>query len=777
MVSRLLVSQCIDRLVACLLPCPQSETRRYAIASHVVDCIKRCFQGGSQPMAHRRVEAFPFGSVPLKAYLPDGDVDISIFVEGLTEQGTKKFKEQWAYDLKSFLEAEMEAGQAEAGSGKAGKGPGHGHGRQFQIQEVQAIQAEVKIVKCIVSGLEVDVSCNALGGLCTVGFLEWCDDRIGKDHLLKKSILLIKAWCYYESRLLGAHHGMLSSYALEVMVLYVMNVHGEEMDSPMEVFLRFMQVFADFDWERYCLSVLGPIELEHFPHPRVAAAWTTETTDPTVLDTEELIDAVLRFSTKPTEAAQAIRCLVETTDTIDSSSAGVRMNMKHLNIMDPLMPTNNLGRSVSKTNAVRMRMAFAHGSKSLMHVFMHQEPAVVSQRIALYFNSTWNSIHRVSFDNRSFSTSAGRLNPEYLFMTNSTSQRMVGVGGIGGIGGLGSVNGGHGGSHPAQRRVSSVPESDVADVNEDAARNGNGQPGLNGNGTGKEECPSSSQGGGPVGAPISTPTSAPAPAGVVPDSPNTTTATTNSNKKPTTSANNTSSATHRRSNSVTSTISMGSMNTIGSTVLAMQMFTPGGASRQGDSLASDTQAIMANIEFARKCQDVQEDAWGGMGARSLNDYDDSLSREISTVGALPTFDKHDSAMATTWASIAAQGRGSGLTPRGSCTLSRRDSLSVNPSNSVSPTRSPHNGLERRRSAGTRLREQLQALKSEGVDPQSLVRRLEGVQLSETADGDNGRPGGPGGGPASAGATTNAPTTWSSIAAKKPGESRFLSPES
>jgi len=187
---------------------------------------------------------------------------------------------------------------------------------------------------------------------------------------------------------------------------------------------------------------------------------------------------------------------------------------------------------------------------------------------------------------------------------------------------------------------------------------------------------------------------------------------------------------------------------------------------------------MANIEFARKCQDVQEDAWGGMGARSLNDYDDSLSREISTVGALPTFDKHDSAMATTWASIAAQGRGSGLTPRGSCTLSRRDSLSVNPSNSVSPTRSPHNGLERRRSAGTRLREQLQALKSEGVDPQSLVRRLEGVQLSETADGDNGRPGGPGGGrPASASATTNAPTTWSSIAAKKPGESRFLSPES
>jgi len=45
----------------------------------------------------------------------------------------------------------------------------------------------------------------------------------------------VKAWCYYESRLLGAHHGLLSTYALEVLVLFVFNLHHAVISSPLEV--------------------------------------------------------------------------------------------------------------------------------------------------------------------------------------------------------------------------------------------------------------------------------------------------------------------------------------------------------------------------------------------------------------------------------------------------------------------------------------------------------------------------------------------------------------
>ena len=45
----------------------------------------------------------------------------------------------------------------------------------------------------------------------------------------------MKAWCYYESRLLGAHHGLISTYALETMVLYIFNVHHRDLDTPCQV--------------------------------------------------------------------------------------------------------------------------------------------------------------------------------------------------------------------------------------------------------------------------------------------------------------------------------------------------------------------------------------------------------------------------------------------------------------------------------------------------------------------------------------------------------------
>ena len=45
----------------------------------------------------------------------------------------------------------------------------------------------------------------------------------------------MKAWCYYESRLLGAHHSLLSTYALETMVLYIFNMYVEELSSPLKV--------------------------------------------------------------------------------------------------------------------------------------------------------------------------------------------------------------------------------------------------------------------------------------------------------------------------------------------------------------------------------------------------------------------------------------------------------------------------------------------------------------------------------------------------------------
>jgi len=71
---------------------------------------------------------------------------------------------------------------------------------------------------------------------CWDDFVEGQVDRlVGQDHLFKRSVILVKAWCYYESRILGAHHGLISTYALETLVLYIFHVFHSSLRGPLQV--------------------------------------------------------------------------------------------------------------------------------------------------------------------------------------------------------------------------------------------------------------------------------------------------------------------------------------------------------------------------------------------------------------------------------------------------------------------------------------------------------------------------------------------------------------
>lgn len=72
-----------------------------------------------------------FGSVPLKTYLPDGDIDLAMF----QETGTK-LRDSWTTDLKEFLETK---------TAKAAP--------QYRIRDVQIINAEVRQLCWLPTGL------------------------------------------------------------------------------------------------------------------------------------------------------------------------------------------------------------------------------------------------------------------------------------------------------------------------------------------------------------------------------------------------------------------------------------------------------------------------------------------------------------------------------------------------------------------------------------------------------------------------------------------------
>uniref|UniRef100_A0A6N2NDF6 PAP/OAS1 substrate-binding-related domain-containing protein n=1 Tax=Salix viminalis TaxID=40686 RepID=A0A6N2NDF6_SALVM len=191
----------------------------------------------------------------------------------------------------------------------------------FRVKEVQYIQAEVKIIKCLVENIVVDISFNQLGGLCTLCFLEEVDNLINQNHLFKRSIILIKAWCYYESRILGAHHGLISTYALTELgsVLY-----------------RFLEFFSKFDWDNLCVSLWGPVPISSLPDV---------TAEPPRKDGGELLLSKLFL-----EACSAVYAVLPA----GQDNQGQPFLSKYFNVIDPLRVNNNLGRSVNKEYAVHL---------------------------------------------------------------------------------------------------------------------------------------------------------------------------------------------------------------------------------------------------------------------------------------------------------------------------------------------------------------------------------------------------------------------------------------
>ncbi|CAN1793801.1 hypothetical protein LINPERHAP1_LOCUS20119 [Linum perenne] len=324
-------------LIECIKPNEPSENQRKAVASYVQQLIAKCFP----------CQVFTFGSVPLKTYLPDGDIDLTAFSKN------QALKESWAHQVRDMLENEEKNENAE-----------------FHVKEVQYIQAEVKLIKCLVENIVVDISFNQLGGLCTLCFLEEVDHKIGNDHLFKRSIILIKAWCYYESRILGAHHGLISTYALETLVLYIFHVFNNSFAGPLEVLYRFLEFFSKFDWDNFCVSLWGPVPISSLPN--VTAEAPRKDDGDLLLDKSFLDACGLAYAVFPN----------------GQENNGLPFASKHLNVIDPLRVNNNLGRSVSKGNFFRIRSAFAFGAKKLARL-LECDSENIHFEVNQFFQNTW----------------------------------------------------------------------------------------------------------------------------------------------------------------------------------------------------------------------------------------------------------------------------------------------------------------------------------------------------------------------------------------------------
>ncbi|PIN07823.1 Polynucleotide adenylyltransferase [Handroanthus impetiginosus] len=331
-----------EQVLNCVHPTLDSEEKRRDVIDYIQQLIK----------SHLSCEVVSYGSVPLKTYLPDGDIDLTVLKGHNAE-------ETLAHDVLALLQGEEQNENAE-----------------YQVKDTHFIDAEVKLVKCLVCNIVIDISFNQLGGLSTLCFLEQVDRVVGRNHLFKRSIILVKMWCYYESRILGAHHGLISTYALETLVLYIFNLFHSSLSGPLSVLYRFLDYYSQFDWENFCISLNGPVCKSSLPDIVVKMP---ESGSNNLLLSQSFLKNCMEMFSVPSRGLE------------ESPKA---FQMKHLNIIDPLKENNNLGRSVNRGNFYRIQSAFKYGAHKLGQVLLQPRDKVADEINEFFSNTRARHAHQ-----------------------------------------------------------------------------------------------------------------------------------------------------------------------------------------------------------------------------------------------------------------------------------------------------------------------------------------------------------------------------------------------
>ncbi|CAM9604961.1 unnamed protein product, partial [Hapterophycus canaliculatus] len=386
---------------------------------------------------------FPVGSFPLKTYLPYADVDMVMF---LPRRSASMSRSEGSTRRVGVASAWNGKGWSGEPGGEDGKTPGTGRRtalvaanqalciaaastkrRYFgrspsrrlsveaekpEIRSVSFINARTPIVKMVVGNLVVDLTENQGGSVAAAALLEEADNLIQRDHLFKRSLLLLKAWAWCETprlvgtRILGAQGGGLTSYGLSVMVLHLFAVKSsaDTLVHPLDVLLRFFEVYSNFNWDRDCLTLDGPVPVESVCKPLPRGGFKSEIDPSSRL--QPLVRKVLAELSPQIEKGQEQEMEREkkrkekvkekekektgrrgrrpsrhtrssdghgedsSSTHVDGVASSVLPPAPHFpkrpcNILDPLNALNNLGHSVVKPNLVALERALQQGREKL----------------------------------------------------------------------------------------------------------------------------------------------------------------------------------------------------------------------------------------------------------------------------------------------------------------------------------------------------------------------------------------------------------------------------
>ena len=341
----------------------------------------------------------PYGSYPMKSYLKNADIDITIFLQSKEEE--KSIVKEIPIDLISnmilLIKEEFEITNKKS---------------SFELfSEIKVINADIRLLKCKIKNISIDISVNNFSGIYKVVLIDYIEKQFknefnkknlfidnsfsdNKIQIFRRTLILIKSWCSFEGNLMGSNIGLMASYALEILVIYIFNIYYNSIYNEFDGFEKFFEFIDKFDWEKSIISLFGIFSSNDFLKKLVNYNAVNQKTNMNNVINEpfwylgnkkgkdlKTIDINKEEDDNESENEPLLKLneIKKLISPINKSMGNIYLRKegniingtnfeKLINILDPLNNHNNLGKSISFHSKMKMKKIISHMNQQLKYI-------------------------------------------------------------------------------------------------------------------------------------------------------------------------------------------------------------------------------------------------------------------------------------------------------------------------------------------------------------------------------------------------------------------------
>jgi hypothetical protein len=398
----------VDYILNKLGPNSETENIRSEVLEKITTIINDILQ---KDMVDYITYVIPYGSYPVKTYLNDADIDITIcFKSKKSNKMIIDIPIKTIDATMSKLKEEMENKNKDL--------------EKDLITDIKIIMADIRLLKCNIDNINIDVTINNFAGLYKIIFINSIEEQIkhkdkilqsykdtsysdNKGNLFRRTFLLIKAWFFYEGHLMGSNVGLMATYTLEILVIYIFNFYFYEINNEFEGFVKFFEIISEFDWDNKIISLYGAFskydfykkleDYNKFIQEEEEKGKKNVVNEPFWYLDENKEQSTIKENSDKKEPLFYINDIkrfvfylnkgMEISYLYKEGNIISKNNFtKEINVLDPLNNHNNLGKSISFHSKSRIKSVMLYTRKKLNNILEMRK----SPNPFIYMNSLLN---------------------------------------------------------------------------------------------------------------------------------------------------------------------------------------------------------------------------------------------------------------------------------------------------------------------------------------------------------------------------------------------------